>query len=93
MTKLNEIVEQLLRTSKRCRTDTKWLTYKVLFIIAKKHGQTIFLPYNLFSIFPSFESVARCKRDIMNKEGKFNEDFIPEEGITYKSPPNKLSGF
>ncbi len=83
---LKEIVEKLLQQDKRCRHDTKYLTYKVLQIIAKKHGQAIFIPFNLFSIFPSFESVARCKRDIMNKEGKFNDEFIEEEGMTYEKP-------
>ncbi len=83
---LREIVERLLGENRRCREDTKWLTYKVLQEIAARHGQRIFLPYNLFAIFPSFESVARCKRDIMNKEGKFNDEVIPEEGVTFEKP-------
>ncbi len=89
---LKEIVEKLLQEDRRCRTEkgSKWLTYKVLQIIAKRHGQAIFIPFNLFSIFPSFESVARCKRDIMNKEGKFNDEFVGEEGVTYE-PKQKMT--
>ncbi len=82
--RLNEVVERLLNNERRCRTDTKWLTYKVFSIIAKHYNQQIYIPYNLWSKFPSFESVARCKRDFMNKEGKFNEEFIKEEGVTYE---------
>ncbi len=78
---LNKIVEKLLRENKRCRIDTKWLTYLVM-----RHYTNIFIPFNDFKKIPSFESVARCKRDIMNKEGKFNEDFIPEVGVSYEKP-------
>ncbi len=81
-----ELVERLLKRDRRCRTDTKWLTYRVFQLVAKKYGQRIFIPFNLFSRFPSFESIARCKRDVMNKEGKFNEEVIAEEGVTYEKP-------
>ena len=83
---LREIVEKLLVQERRCRLEPMWLTYRVLQVIAKKHGQKIFIPYNLFSIFPTPESVARCRRDIMNKEGKLSEEFIAEEGVTYEKP-------
>ncbi len=82
MTKhLREIVEKLLKQDKRCRTDTKILTYLVM-----RHYTKIFIPFNDFKKIPSFESVARCKRDIMNREGKFNEKFLPEVGVTYEKP-------
>ncbi len=88
--KLNEVVERLLNMERRCRTDTKWLTYRVFSIIAKYHKQEIYIPYNLWSEFPSFESVARCKRDFMNKQGKFNEKFVPEEGVTFEKKQKNL---
>ncbi len=79
---LREIVEKLLRENTGgCRTDTKKLTYLVM-----RHYTKIFIPFNDFKKIPSFESVARCKRDIMNREGKFNEDFLPEVGVTYEKP-------
>ncbi len=83
---LKEKVERLLRENRRCREDVNWLTLKVFQEIARQHGQKIFIPYDkeTWAAFPTFESVARCKRDIMNKEGKFNEEFIPEEGTTYE---------
>ncbi len=78
--KLKEVVEKLLLEDGRCRRDTKWLTYKVL-----RHYTNIFIPFEDFLKIPSFESIARCKRDVMNKEGKFN-DFVPEPGVTYEKP-------
>lgn len=78
---LKEIVERLLKTERRCRIDTKWLTYKTM-----RHFTKIFIPFQDFLKIPSFESIARCKRDIMNKEGKFNDEFIEEEGVTYEKP-------
>ncbi len=79
---LREIVEKLLKSNREgCRKDTKKLTYLVM-----RHYTRIFIPYEDFNKIPSFESVARCRRDIMNKEGKFNEDFLPEEGVSYEKP-------
>ena len=75
---LKEKVERLLREDRRCREDVNWLTLKVFKEIAAQHGQRIFIPYDkqTWEAFPPFESVARCRRDIMNKEGKFNDDFM-----------------
>ncbi len=78
---LREIVEKLLKQERRCRLDTKWLTFRVM-----QHFTKIFIPYQDFLRIPSFESIARCKRDIMNKEGKFKEEFVEEEGVTYEKP-------
>ena len=80
---LKDIVEKLLEQETRCRSDTKWLTYRVMRCYTK-----IFIPFKDFMRIPSFESIARCKRDFMNKEGKFNE-FIEEEGVTYEKPEKK----
>ena len=78
---LKEIVERLLKQDRRCRTDTKWLTYRTM-----RYFTRIYIPFQDFLKIPSFESIARCKRDTMNKEGKFNEEFIEEEGVTYEKP-------
>lgn len=83
---LREIVERLLDSDTRCRNDTKFLTYRVFQEIAKSNGEKIFIPFTLFDKFPSFESVARCKRDILNKEGRYSEEFELEEGITIERP-------
>lgn len=82
--KLRKVVEKLLREDKKCRTDNKILTYKVL-----RHFTNIFIPFQDFIKIPHFESIARCKRDFMNKEGKFNEKFVPEPGTTYE-PKEKI---
>ena len=76
---LKEVIEKLLQQDRRCRTDTKWLTYRTM-----RHFTRIFIPFQDFLKIPSFESIARCKREIMNKEGKFNEEFIEEEGVTFE---------
>ena len=78
------IVEKLLKSDRRCRHDTKWLTYMVM-----RHYTKIFIPFQDFLKIPSFESIARCKRDVMNKEGKFNEEFVGEIGVTYE-PKQKI---
>ncbi|MFW9873009.1 MAG: hypothetical protein ACFFG0_07920 [Candidatus Thorarchaeota archaeon] len=80
---LREIVENLLWEDKKCREDTKWLTYRVFQEVALNNGEHIYLPFKLMDKFPSFESVARCKRDIMNKENKFAKDFVPDPNIEY----------
>ncbi len=90
--RLKEIVEKLLKGDKRCREkDAKWLTIRVLQIIARLHGRKVYIPYDkqMLDAFPTFESVARCRRDIMYKEGKFNEEFVGEEGMTYTDPIKK----
>lgn len=79
--KLKKVVEKLLREDEVCRRDTKILTYKVL-----RHYTNIFIPFEDFKKIPTFESIARCKRDIMNKEGKFSEEFVPEAGVSYEKP-------
>jgi len=83
--KLKDVVEKLLKENREdCRTDAKKLTY-----LAMRHYTNIFIPFEDFKKIPSFESVARCKRDVMNKEGKFNEEFVPEEGVKYEKPVAK----
>lgn len=80
---LKEIVEKLLERDPRCRKDIKWLTYRVMRVFTK--GK-FYIPFKDFNVIPSFESVARCRRDVMNKEGKYSKDFTPEENIIYEKP-------
>jgi len=81
---LKEICLKLLEKDSRCRKDTKWLTYCVF-----RHYTGIFIPFNDFNKLPSFESVARCKREIQNKENRFNNDEFDESSdptIKYEHP-------
>lgn len=68
---IKTIVEDLLRDDIRCRNDDKWLTYRVFEIIAKKHGQGIFIPFNLFNEFPAFETIKRTRAKIQNEEKRY----------------------
>lgn len=65
------LVRILLDREVRCRNDDKWLTYRVFEEIAKKHGKKIFIPFELFEVFPAFETVKRCRAKIQNNEGKY----------------------
>lgn len=65
------IVFQLLKNEQRCRSDDKWLSYRVYEEIAKKHGKSIFVPYELFKEFPSFETISRVRRKLQHNDGLF----------------------
>lgn len=86
--KLKEIVEKILNEEIECRNNPMMLTIRVLQEIAREHKTIFFFPYNLIPFFPSFESVARCKREIMNHQGKFYDDY-GMEGITFEHPKKK----
>lgn len=62
------LVYYLMQTEERCRNDDKWLTYSVFQEIAKRNGKKIFLPFDLFSKFPAFETVKRCRAYIQNNQ-------------------------
>lgn len=83
---LHELMEKLLRENPRLRENTKnsnWmLTFKVLQEIAILNNKHIYLPFEMIENFPSFESIAREKRDILNKKNEFN-DFEPDPNIKY----------
>jgi hypothetical protein len=66
-----KIVEKFLQEDERCRNDDKWLTYKVFQHFAESYGKKIFLPFELFSEFPSFETVSRCRRKFQNNKSKY----------------------
>jgi len=83
--KLKEIVEKLLNEEIGCRNNPMMLTIRVFQEVAREHKTVFFFPYNLIPYFPSFESVARCRREIMNTEGKFYDDY-GMEGIIFEHP-------
>ena len=64
-------VRLLLATEERCRNDDKWLSYRVFEQIAKAKGKYVFIPFELFREFPSFETISRCRRKVQNKEGLY----------------------
>lgn len=66
-----ELVLKLLEKSERCRNDDKFLTYRVFEEIAKRHGEKIYIPFKLWSVFPAFETVKRVRAEIQNKRGLF----------------------
>jgi hypothetical protein len=81
---LKQIVEKILSEDPLCRENNpyanKLLTYKVM-----RHYTGIFIPFKDFEKIPSFESIARCKRDIQHKENKLNNNkFIPDPNIIYE---------
>ena len=86
--KLKEIVEKILTQHVECRDGRESsiiLTIRVLEEICKEHKQNMFIPFKLIPFFPSPESIARCRREIMNHQGKFYDDY-GMEGITFENP-------
>jgi len=63
-------IENILSVNEKARNSDKWLCYLVFQEIAKAHDKNIFIPFELFEKFPSFETVSRCRRKIQNKEGR-----------------------
>lgn len=64
-------VLKLLKNEERCRNDDKYLTYKVFQEIANEHGKNIFIPFELFSVFPAWETIKRTRAKIQNAEGLY----------------------
>ena len=64
--KTKDLVEKLLEKEQRCREDDKWLCYRVV-----QHFTKIYIPFQDFKKFPSFESISRCRRKIQYVEGKY----------------------
>ena len=65
------IVEDLLEKDPKTRNSDKWLTYLVFEEIAKQNGKTIYIPFDLFSKFPAFETVKRVRAKIQNEEKRY----------------------
>lgn len=93
--KIKERIERLLEKDPECRNNDKWLTYCVFQEIAIENDQKIFIPFNLFSKFPAFETVKRTRAQIQNTENRFlPEDRVPEtenQGEITQAPNNKLA--
>lgn len=66
ITKVKDIVKNLLSTDDRCRNDDKWLTYKVMSKFTK-----IFIPFEDFAKIPTFETIRRTRQYIQNVEHQF----------------------
>jgi hypothetical protein len=68
------LVEKILSQDMEARNNDKWLCFRVYEEIARKHGKGIFIPFELFEKFPSFETITRVRRKIQNDEGKYLPD-------------------
>lgn len=66
ITKVNEIVEELLNKDVRCRNDDKWLTYCVM-----RRFTNIYIPFEDFKKIPAFETIKRVRANIQNKQLRF----------------------
>jgi hypothetical protein len=66
-----KIVEHFLATDERCKNDDKWLTYQVFNHIAKQYNKNIYIPFELFNMFPAFETIKRVRAIIQNKEKRY----------------------
>lgn len=80
--KVKRIVEELLKEDPKCRDNDTWLIIQTL----KKLGFHFWIDYRDINKIPAFETITRCKRMIQHNENKYNEDFIPQEGITFEKP-------
>lgn len=65
------IVYQLLKNEPKCRENDKWLCFRVYEEIAKKHNKKIFIPFEIFTEFPSFETISRIRRKIQHNDKQF----------------------
>ena len=64
------LVKILMTNEERCRNDDKYLVFRVLEEITKSHGQKLFVPFELFNDFPSYETISRVRRYWQNKKGE-----------------------
>ena len=80
-----EIVRELLRDDPDCRSNDTWLMIQTF----RKLGVRIFIDYKELKNLPALETITKSRRKIQNEENKYNEEnFIPEENVTYQSPIN-----
>jgi len=61
------LVENILLNSERARNDDKYLVYEVLQNICRANGSKMFIPFELFEVFPSFETITRIRRKLQNE--------------------------
>jgi len=57
---LKYIVADVLETDERARNDDKWLVWVVL----RRWGIGIYIPFEQFKNMPSFESISRYRRKL-----------------------------
>jgi hypothetical protein len=78
------LVFRLLRDEPRCRESDKWLCYRVYQVVANKDGKSVFIPFEIFDKFPSFETISRVRR-------KFNERgmFLPSSNTVIEREVKK----
>ena len=75
-----DLVCKILETDVRARNDDKWLCYRVI-----SHFTRVFIPFEDFDKFPSFETISRVRRTIQNKENRF----LPDDDISEKREQRK----
>ena len=66
-----KLVESLLRSEDKCRNSDKWLSYRVYEEVARQNKKSIFIPFELFNLFPSFETIFRVRRKFQNGKGMY----------------------
>jgi len=67
----SSLVERILAKDEKARENDTWLCFRVFEEIARKYGKGIFIPFELFEKFPSFETITRVRRKLQNDEGKY----------------------
>lgn len=80
--KIKRIVEKVLKEDPRCRDDDKWLIIQTL----RELGFKFWIDYRDLGDIPAFETITRYRRTIQHEENKFNEDLLPQEGVTFEKP-------
>jgi len=65
-----ELVERILEKDTQARNSDKWLIYNTINAICQKFNRKLFIPYDLFNSFPSYETISRCRRKL-NEQGKY----------------------
>lgn len=78
-------VEKVLLEDKRTRrSEYNWL---FLASVLRKMGFKIYIQFD--SRMPSPETLFRAKRDVINSNNQFPEDFIAEDGVTIERRKDK----
>ena len=66
LTTTHKLVHDIMAVDERARSDDKWLCYCVIDAICNAHGKKMFIPFELFKEFPSYETITRVRRRIQN---------------------------
>ena len=65
---VKKLVREILESDIKTRNSDKWLIYKTLCSICQKYDKRIFIPFELFDMLPSYETITRCRRKL-NEQG------------------------